>query len=188
MPHAFQSGCAARARAPAARTSVGPALSSSPRTSPVAGFTEAMRETAISTLDVIWEEVYAGGDGCARGLFWLRESPMKLVARQLRIGLFSCAVRVSIPQQPGTTLWQAPWGQPLTAHVPRGCRAYLPGSPFPSPSAEKFRPGSAPCDEEIRCRAPCKSIHRLRAPNSKRKSCEHCLPGIPLAPVFPRVP
>src|SRR5271170_7300258 len=68
MPQAFHSGCAARARATAARTSVGPALSSSPRTSPVAGFTEAMRDTANSTLVAICEEVYAGRNGRARAL------------------------------------------------------------------------------------------------------------------------
>src|SRR5271165_2984374 len=67
MPQAFQSGCAARARATAARTSVGPALSSSPKTSPVAGFTEAIRETAMSALLAICEEVYAGRNACARG-------------------------------------------------------------------------------------------------------------------------
>src|SRR5208282_1358463 len=65
MPQAFHSGCAVRARPTAARTSVGPALSSSPRTSPVAGFTEAMRETTNSTSVAIWEEVYAGRNGRA---------------------------------------------------------------------------------------------------------------------------
>ncbi len=68
MPQAFQSGCAARAWATAARTSVGPAPSSSPRTSPVAGFTEAMRDTAYSTSVAICEEVYAGRRGRAREL------------------------------------------------------------------------------------------------------------------------
>src|SRR5271155_5935370 len=69
MPQAFQSGCAARARATAARTSVGPALSSSPRTSPVAGFTERMRDITNSALEAICEEVYPRPSGHARDTY-----------------------------------------------------------------------------------------------------------------------
>ena len=60
--HATPVARRARARPQRALRS-GPALSSSPSTSPVAGFTEAMRETANSTLVAICEEVYAGRNG-----------------------------------------------------------------------------------------------------------------------------
>src|SRR5208282_1604865 len=76
----------------------------------------------------------------------------------------------SIPPQPDTTRWRARSARPPCAPERRGCGENLPGSPSPSPSAGMCRPGSAPCDEEIRCREPCRSILRLRATNWKRKS------------------
>ncbi len=189
MPQAFHSGCAARARATAVRTSVGPAQSSSPSTSPVAGLTDAMRETANWRSVAICGKVYSGRKGRATGSTIGSDKPQDRSAATLAAGARAPCPRrrgadaTRIRRQPDTARSPARSPRPPTDPEPRGCDLNLPGSVFPSQPAGTCPPGCAPCDEETRCRA--RSRRTLRP---SRVQTEEKIVRTLVSPSFPCVP
>jgi len=189
MPREFQSACAACAAATAAPTSAGPALSNSPNTSPVAGFTDASRETTNSALVAIWEEVYAGQT--AAPCLFIHLGPRKTMTwnpeRVVILITLGCHPERSegsaVPTTPQRAARIRPQYSTLTRYKPlagavgpaavrsRASRIRRKSSRLtvPFPISRNVRPDSAPCCEENHSPEPYISAPHPRASNRTRK-------------------
>jgi len=148
MPQAFQSGCAARAWATAARTSVGQRRRVRPELRPSPGLRRQCGTRHIRRRGHLRRSVR----GTAR-------------ARQRAASV----LHFDQIQPPGGAVGPAA-DRARASRMPRKSSRLT----VPFRSAEMCQPGSAPCDEEIRCRAPYRSILRLRAPSWRRRSSGRC--------------